>query len=183
MKSIPKPIIFAFNVKVSPDMEAAAKDNGIKIFSSDIIYRLLEDYEQWDKDSKKRAEEGMLSSVSRPGRVRIIPGYVFRQSRPAIAGVEVMKGIIKAGNKLVKDGETVGEIKEIQSQGENVGEAKAGDKVALSIDGAVIGKNADEGDELDVRISEKDRQILQKLRHRLRGDELELLDEMTQKKR
>jgi translation initiation factor 5B len=182
MKTIKKPIIFTFNVKVGQEMEAAAKDNNIKVFSSDVIYRLLEGYEQWEKDSKKRKEEDMLSTVGRPGRVKILPGYVFRQSKPAIVGVEVMKGIIKSGRKLQKDGETIGEIKEIQSQGENVHEAKAGDKVALSIDGAVVGRNVDEGDELDIRLFESDLEVLAKLRHRLRGDELELLDEMEKAK-
>jgi translation initiation factor 5B len=182
MKTIPKPIIFVFNVKVGQEMEVAAKDNGVKIFSSDVIYRLLEGYEQWVKDTKKRKEEDMLSSVGRPGRVKILPGYVFRQSKPAIVGVEVMKGIIKSGKKLQKEGETIGEIKEIQSQGENVHEAKAGDKVALSIDGAVVGRNVQEGDELDIRLYESDMEVLAKLRHRLRGDELELLDEREKAK-
>jgi translation initiation factor 5B len=178
MKSIPGPIIFAFNVKMSAEVEGVAKDNKVRVFSSDVIYRLVEDYEQWEKDSKKRKEEAMLSSVSRPGRVRIMPGYVFRQSKPAIVGVEVMKGIIKSGNRLKKQGKLAGEIKEVQSQGENVSEAKAGDKVALSIDGAVVGRNIEEGDELDVKLTDHDKKVLEKLRHRLRGDEIELLDGM-----
>ncbi len=179
MKSIPKPVIFAFNVKVPQDVGEIASDNRVKVFSSDIIYRLIEDYEKWEKDSKKRKEDDMLSGLSRPGRVRIMPGYVFRQSKPAIVGVEVMKGIIKSNSRLGKDGKAVGDVKEIQSQGENVSEAKAGDKVALSIDGAVVGKNIQEGDELDVRLMRSEIEKLGKLRHRLRGDELELLDEMN----
>ncbi len=177
MKSLPKPVIFAFNVRISQDVEAIAKDNKVKVFSSDIIYRLIEDYDKWEKDSKKRKEDDMLASVNRPGRVRIIPGYVFRQSKPAIVGVEVIKGIIKSNSRLVKDGKTVGDIKEIQSQGENTSEAKSGDKVALSIDGAIVGRNIEEGDELDVRLNSHDMEVLRKMRHRLRGDEIELIDE------
>ncbi len=176
MKSIPKPIIFAFNVKVSPEIDTIASDNKVKIFSSDVIYRLLEDYDKWEKDSKNRKEEDMLSSVSRPGRMKIMPGYVFRQSKPAIVGVEVTKGIIKSDSRLQKEGKTVGDVKELQNQGENVSEAKAGEKVAVSIDGAIVGRNIEEGDELDVRITDHDKEVLGKLRHRLRGDEIELLD-------
>jgi translation initiation factor 5B len=178
IKSLPKPLIFAFNVKVSGEMEKVSRDHSVKIFSSDVIYRLVEDYEQWEKDSTKRKEDEMLNSVSRPGRIRVMPGYIFRQSKPAIVGVEVMKGVIKSDSRLIKEGRRVGDIKELQSEGENVSEAKAGDKVAVSIDGAVVGRNISEGDELDVRLSEHDLEVLGRLRHRLRGDELELLDEM-----
>ena len=73
-----------------------------------------------------------------------------------------MKGIIKPGNSLTKEGEIVGEIKELQHQGENVGEAKAGERVAVSIDGATVGKNIDEGDELDVALGKRDISVLNK---------------------
>ena len=100
---------------------------------------------------------------------------------PAIVGVEVMKGIVKSDNRLLKEGKKVGEVKELQNQGENVSEAKAGEKVAVSIDGCIVGRNINEGDELDVRLGEHDISVLKKLRHRLRGDELELLDELEGK--
>jgi translation initiation factor 5B len=177
VRSLPKPIIFAFNVKVPADIDKAAQDNGVKIFSSDIIYRLVDEHTEWEKDTKKRAEEKMLSSVSRPGRIKILRGYVFRQSKPAIVGSEVMKGMIRPGNRLLKDGELIGQIRELQHQGESVSEAKAGEKVAVSIEGAVVGRNIEEGDELDVKLTSEDVTVLRKLRHMLRGDELELLDE------
>jgi translation initiation factor 5B len=177
-KSLPKPVIFAFNARLPPEIGKVAGDNNVKVFSSDVIYRLIEEYEQWEKDAAKRKEDALLDSVSRPGRFRIMPGYLFRQSKPAIVGVEVMKGIIKPGNKLKKDGKVIGEVKELQSQGENVSECKAGEKVAVSIDGAIVGRNIEEGDELDVALRESDITVLMKLKHRLRGDEIELLDEL-----
>jgi translation initiation factor 5B len=177
MKPLPKPIIFAFNVRVPAEVKCAADDNRVMVFSSDVIYRLLEDYEKWEKDSTKRREDDLLSKVSRPGRIRIMPGYVFRQSKPAIVGVEVMKGVIKSDSRLVKEGKQIGDVKELQSEGETVSEAKAGERVAVSIDGAVVGRNIEEGDELDVKLTEHDTNVLRRLKHRLRGDELELLKE------
>jgi len=181
IKSLPKHVIFAFNVRLPPEIIKTASDNKVKVFSSDVIYRLIEDYEQWEKEAAKRREDELLNSVNRPGRFRIMPGYLFRQSKPAIVGVEVVRGIIKPGNKLKKGGKIIGEIKELQSQGENVSEAKAGEKVAVSIGGGIVGRNIDEGDELDVALSPADVSVLKKLRHRLRGDELELLDELENK--
>lgn len=180
MKSLPKPYIFAFNVKLPPDIAKVASDNNVKVFSSDVIYRLVEEYEKWEHDSAKRREDAMLAGVNRPGRFRIMPGYLFRQSKPAIVGVEVMKGILKPGNKLKKEGKIVGEIKELQRQGDNVSESKAGEQVAVSIDGATVGRNIDEGDELDVALSAEDIKVLNKLRGRLRGDEIELIDELEE---
>ncbi len=180
MKSLPKPYIFAFNVRLPPDIAKVAGDNNVKVFSSDVIYRLVEECEKWEQDSAKRREDAMLASVNRPGRFRIMPGYLFRQSKPAIVGVEVMKGLLKPGNKLKKEGKIVGEIKELQRQGDNVSEAKAGDQVAVSIDGATVGRNIEEGDELDVALSSEDISVLNKLRGRLRGDEIELIDELEE---
>ncbi len=180
VKSLPNPIIFAFNVKVSQEIDTIAGDNNVKIFSSDIIYRLLEDYEKWMKDTTKRKEDSLLSGISRPGRIRIMPGYVFRQCKPAIVGVEVIKGIIKSNSRLVKDGKDIGDVKELQAEGENVSEGKAGDRLAVSIDGGVVGKNIDEGDEIDIKLMNHELDILRKLRHRLRGDELELLKELEE---
>ena len=182
IKSLPKPLIFAFNVKTHPEVMKTAGDNKVKIFTSNIIYRLIEDYGQWERDAAKRREDTMLNSVSRPGRLVIMPGYVFRQSKPAIVGVEVLKGIIRSGNRLVRFGKIIGEIKELQSQGENLSEAKAGEKMAVSIDGGTVGRNIDEGDVLDVALRPEEILVLRKLRHKLSGDELELLDELENKR-
>ena len=179
IRNVPKPLVFAFNVRVPDDIAEIASDNKVKIFSSDIIYRLIEEYQQWEKDAAKRKEDDLLASVSRPARFRILPGYVFRQSKPAIVGVEVMKGVIRTGRKVLKGGKILGEIRELQASGENISEAKAGEKVAVSIEGGVVGRNVSEGDELDVFVPEEDLKVLSRLRHRLRGDELELLDSRT----
>jgi translation initiation factor 5B len=178
IKTLEEPIIFAFGVKFSQEIKKLAQDNGVKIFSSDIIYRLVEDYQKWEQDRKQREEEKLLSSVTRPARLRVLPGYVFRQSKPAVFGVEVLKGTIRAGIKLSNKGEDLGEIREIQSRGENVQGAEAGERVALSMNNVVVGKNVNEGDELNSALMDKDVEILKKLKSKLRGDELELLEEM-----
>ncbi len=174
-RTMKDPIIMAFGVHVPPDVEKLARENRIPVFCSDVIYSLVDRYREWVADRKKRLEEKLVEETTRPGRVRTLPGYVFRQSKPAVFGVEVLAGTVKPGYTLMIRGNPVGEIREIQLRGENVNEAVKGDKVALSMDGVTIGKEFSEGDVLDVFLSEKDMENLEKIRSRLSEDELVLL--------
>ncbi len=177
-----KPVIFAFNVDVLPDAEECSKKLGAKIFRSNIIYRLVEEYKKWESDMKKNADAMMLDSVTHPGRIRVMQGYVFRQSKPAIFGVEVVAGVIRPGYKLRKGDKLVGEIKELQAEGENVDRAKIGENVAVSMDGVTIGRQISEGDELETVLYERDFEILERLKQKLPEDEKRLLDEFASKR-
>lgn len=178
VSSMKTPIIFAFNVEILPDAEETAKKMGVTIFRSNIIYRLVEDYQKWEAELKKSTEAKLIESVTHPGQVKILRGYVFRQSKPAIFGVEVVAGVIKTGYKLKKDGKIIGEVKELQAEGENVGEAKAGERIAVSMDGVTIGRQINEGDTLENALFERDIEILKRIRHKLTEDEIRLLDEI-----
>jgi translation initiation factor 5B len=178
IRTLEEPLIFSFGLKVPEDIAAFAKDNNVMIFSSDIIYSLIEDYEKWSSEKKLREEEKLLASVSRPARVRVLPGYVFRQNKPAVFGIEVQKGILKPGVKLTKRGGIVGEVKELQKEGDNVPEAEAGERLAISSPDITVGKDIEEGDELEVFLNKHDKEVLEKLQHKLRGDEKELLEEV-----
>jgi translation initiation factor IF-2 len=109
--------------------------------------------------------------------MRVLPGFVFRQRKPAVFGVEIVKGKLKPGYKLQKKGKDLGEVKEVQKGGEGVSEAVMGDKVAISMPDVTIGKDVMEGDTLDVFISERAKETLMSLRSKLKSDEIELLEE------
>jgi len=177
VSSMKKPIIFAFNVDILPDAEEALKKFSVKVFKSNIIYKLLEDYENWEEESKKIYETNLLESVTHPARIAVLRGYVFRQSKPAIFGVEILGGMLKPGYKLRKGEKILGEIKEIQSEGKNVERAKAGEKVAISMDGVTIGRQINEGDILETVVSEYDLEVLKSLKAKLPEDERKLLEE------
>jgi len=177
MKALKNPVIFSFGLRVPEDVAALAKDNEVKIFCSDVIYTLIEEHQKWVDGTKKRAKEELFAKAVRPGRVRVIRGYIFRQSKPAIFGVEVLAGTVKLGCRLMKNGKILGEVKEMQTQGENLQEAKMGDKVAISMPDVIIGRHTSENDVLDVFLSNDDKETLRKVRDKLRSDELELLDE------
>ena len=80
-------VILAFNVPILPDALSEIQKTNVPVFSSDIIYTILESYEQWVEEQKMKIEQARLEAVIRPGAVRLLPDCVFRQSKPAIVGV------------------------------------------------------------------------------------------------
>ncbi len=177
------PVIFAFNVSIPEDVNLMIKDECIQLFSSDIIYRIMEEYEEYLEKKERMKEEELLESVTIPARFRILPGYVFRQCKPAVVGVEIIAGTLKPGVKVKKQGceDIVGTVKELRQQDEKVKEAKPGDKLAVSIEDVVIGRNVKEGEILETYISKKDAKTIEKIREKLRKDEVELFDEIKPK--
>ncbi len=178
IKTLKEPLIFAFNSQVQEEAKNAVMGSKVKIFSADVIYRLQEQYTEWKKGEKERREEEMLNSVTRPARLRVLPGCVFRQSRPAVFGVEITAGVLKPHFKLSRKGKKLGEIKEVQKSGSPVDEAVSGERVALSMDDVVVGKDVLEGDVLATLVTQNDLKILEKVRHKLRDDEKTLLEEI-----
>jgi len=177
-------VVLAFNIKVFPDAEEEAEKNNIPIFKSNIIYKLIEDYVEWVKKEKAAGKEAELSKLIKPGKIKILEGYIFRRSKPAIVGVEVLEGTIKPKYPLInKDGKAIGEILRIQDKGKDVNEAKAGMQVAISIDKGIVGRNIDEGDLLYVAVPEDHAQtFLTKFKDELTPEELNLINEILEVK-
>jgi len=177
--------ILGFNVELLPDAISEIQKTEVPVFSSDIIYTIIENYEQWVEEQKMRMEQERLEAVIRPGAVRLLPDCVFRQSKPAIVGVQVIGGIVRTQVNLMReDGATVGIVKGIQTHNENVGSATVGQEVAISIDGPTVGRQIHEGDILYVNIPEKHARIVeQELKPKLSEDERETLENFLEIKR
>ena len=142
-------VVMGFNVKVLDEAWEESKASGVPIISSDIIYRLVDNYREWVKGEKERVKKESLQKFVWPGKIKILSGYVFRVSKPAIFGVDVLGGRIKNKFRLMnKAGLIVGEIREIQKEKEKVEEAASGDQLAISCDGMFVGKDVSEGEVL-----------------------------------
>jgi len=178
-------VILGFNVDILPDAISEIQKTLVPVFSSDIIYTIIESYEHWVEDQKIKMEQERLEAVIRPGAVRILPDCVFRQSKPAVVGVQVIGGIIRTQVNLMReDGANVGVIKGIQAHNENQGSATAGQEVAISIDGPTVGRQIHEGDILYVNIPEKHARIVElELKPKLAEDEREVLENFLEIKR
>ena len=172
--------VLAFNVGVLPDAIAEAEREGVEILRSEIIYKLLEDYEGWAKEQREKARERLLEGYIRPGKFALKLGYVFRRSHPAIVGVDVLGGVLKPKYPLMRrDGCQVGTIRELQKEKKSVKGAKLGDELAISIEGAVVGRNVREGDVLYTDVPKDQVLVLKReLKDLLSGDELAVLEEI-----
>ncbi|MDI6644500.1 MAG: translation initiation factor IF-2 [Methanobacteriaceae archaeon] len=178
-------VIIAFNVKILPSALEEIKSSNIKVFAGNVIYQITEDYEAWIKESKEEKRKKWLDAIIKPGKIRIIPKLVFRYSKPAIAGIEVLSGTIKQGYTLIReDGTIVGKVESMQDKGDNKKSVSKGQQVAMAIKDAVFNKNFEEGDVLYVDIPEKHYKILEtELKNKLTEDEYETLHNTLEIKR
>ena len=158
-------IIMAFSTEIleEADDEISSSEAGVKHIGSDIIYRILEEREEWVEARKKELEEESREIVVYPGRIMLLPDHTFRVSKPAVVGVRVLAGRVHIGQGLLKDGNRVGRIKSIRSGQESLKEARQGAEVAISIDGVTVGRQIEEGDILLVDIPESHARKLRKL--------------------
>jgi len=180
--------VLAFGVDVLDDAVRLADQEDVSVFDNDVIYRLIEDYEAHVEAIETAQQDQILENITRPARFQILDDHTFRQSDPAVVGVEVLSGTIKRNSHVVTfDGaepERQGLLKSIQNEGEDVDEARMGDRVAISIDGPTVGRQIQEGDELWTEIPEKHAKILeQELLEDIRGDEREVLNQYLEKRR
>ncbi|RLI22747.1 translation initiation factor IF-2 [Candidatus Bathyarchaeota archaeon] len=175
-------VILAFNVKVLPDAAEEAERLRVPIFQHNIIYHLVDEYIQWVKSEKEAKIREEFDRLIKPGKIKVLPGYIFRRAKPAIFGVEVLAGEIKPRYPLVRqDGTDLGEISQIQDKGEAIPKATAGMQVAISMNKPIIGRHIDENDLLYVKVPEAHMKLLKtKFQDMLSQDELKTLDEYVE---
>ncbi|WP_135821294.1 translation initiation factor IF-2 [Halostella litorea] len=180
--------ILGFNVDVLEDAEDQVDRDDVHLFTSDVIYQLIEEYEEYVEEVEQAQQETVLENITRPARFRILPDHTFRQNDPAVVGVEVLAGTVKNNSRVVlfegSEPERVGQIKGIQEQGDDVEEARRGDRVSVAIDGPTVGRGIEEGDELWTELPEKHAKILeQELSDDIPADEFEALQQYLDKQR
>ncbi|PSP82731.1 translation initiation factor IF-2 [Halobacteriales archaeon QS_6_64_34] len=172
--------ILAFAVDVLEDARDLAEQEGVELFEDDVIYQLVEGYDDHVTEIQESQQEQILENITRPAKFRVLPDHTFRQNDPAVVGIEVLSGELRRNVNVVKwDGNEptrVGRLKSLQDAGEDVDSARTGEQLAASIDGPTVGRQIEEGDDLWVEIPEKHAKILeQELREGISADEREAL--------
>jgi translation initiation factor 5B len=159
-------VLLAFNTPILPDAAEMIKDplyTLVKVFEGQVIYQLIDQYVAWRDEQKRIAERQQFEHIMMPAKIRLLPDCVFRQSNPAVVGVRVLGGKLRSDVDLIKqDGKKVGHLKTMQMRQETIHEADAGLELAISIEGATVGRQVNVGDDLLVDIPERHVKVLER---------------------
>lgn len=177
-------VILGFNVKFAADIEDLAAEYGVETFLNEVIYRLYDDYNAWLIVKREQAKAESLSSIIRPGKLELMPDYVFRNKDPAIVGVRV-HGILKPRTGLINsEGRRIGTVLQVQDRSVTIDEATNGMEVAVSIRGPTIGRQVKNDEVLYTDVPDKHILAMRKkFLDNLTPSEVEVLQEITEIKR
>ncbi|KEF57538.1 translation initiation factor 5B [Exophiala aquamarina CBS 119918] len=109
-------VMLCFDVKVDKEAQQYADENGIKIFTADIIYHLFDDFTaHMDAIKEQKKEESKLNAVF---PCVLSPIQVFNKKDPIVIGVDVIEGNLRPLTPIavVKTNSVTG-VKEIISLG------------------------------------------------------------------
>ena len=171
-------VVLGFNVQLMPDVKAPK--NAV-VLCNNVIYKLIEDFEKWQRETQKMLESREMQDLYVPCKIQILKGYVFRQNNPAIVGIEVLAGTLKAGTPLMNnDGSAITEAKGIQQEQENIEKVEKGKQVAVSLPNVTVGRQLHEGDILYSAIPEEHFRKLKEFKKYLTQDEISILKEIAE---
>ncbi len=150
-----KRILLAFNIKPLPDVEMIAEEEGVKIIRNNVIYKIIEDYEEWYHAKKREQDDERRQEYAHPAKLLVMRDHIFRISKPAVFGARVLAGRIRSHQKVMReDGKVIGKISSMQMEKKTIKEAKMGDEVAMALVGPMVGRHFNEEDVLYIEIPE-----------------------------
>ncbi len=178
-------VVLAFNVSVDDDAERESEAANVKVLDENIIYKILDDYNAWLGEQKKREREDAARTLTFPCMLKVVPNTAFRMSHPAIFGVDVVAGKLRPSVLLMDEkGDPLGRVKELQNNGTNVEEAVRGESVAISMDGVTFGRQIKDDKVMYSHINDDEEMLLRsKFSYLLDDEERNLLDEISRMKR
>ncbi len=177
-------VLLGFNVNIPGDISDYATSKGLTVITYDVIYQIIEEYEMYVEKLKKDIEKQEFGKLVRPCKFAVLKGYTFRQSNPAIVGVEIEIGKIKTGDPVMTvHGKRISFVKSLKEGQESISVADQGKQLAMALDGVTVGRQVEEGDFLYTDIPEEDFKKLKELRQHLTKMEIVVLKEIAEIKR
>ena len=151
-------IILGFSTKANSEVTDGLKsgDSEINFISGEIIYHVLDEYEEWREKLQAEIEAELRESLVYPGQLLYLRDHTFRAKGPAIVGMRVVGGRVHIGQKIMKlDGTPVGQIKSLRTRdGDDVKEGSTGDELAVAVHEPTVGRHIEELDEFYVDVPE-----------------------------
>ncbi|MFH1802716.1 MAG: translation initiation factor IF-2 [archaeon] len=173
-------VIIGFNVCMEEDIEPC----GIKILLDDVVYKLIEDLQEWRKNKATEIEKARLMELAQICKVEILHQYVFRNLNPAIFGVKILAGKLTTGLPLIDENdEKLARLKSLQLERDSVKEATEGQEVAIALPGVNFERKLKNKQFLYSDISEKQFKSFKKNKDLLSQTEIKTLQEIAEIKR
>ncbi|TKJ21310.1 MAG: translation initiation factor IF-2 [Promethearchaeota archaeon Loki_b32] len=171
--------VLGFNVPILPEANEQAYKYNIRIFTNNVIYRLLEEYIEYAEIRKAEDTAKGLSELILPAKIKMFPEFIFRNSDPAVFGVYVEAGTLYPKVQLITDkGKRVRRVHQIQDKGQTVEKAPKDSEVAISIRGIEIGRDIEKDETLFVNVPESHvRQLMGRFIDELTTDQKQALRE------
>ncbi len=170
-------VIVGFNIKPLEDLSQ------VKQITGKVIYHIVEELEEWQKKQREELKLKAVKNLPKVCKIKILENYIFRQSNPVVCGIEILAGTAVSGTRLMKDGDKLTEIKEMQDQGKKIAEAKRGQQLAASLPGITAGKDIKEKDILYSDLTETEFRIYKKIKDSLTEEEKDVLKKIAEIKR
>jgi translation initiation factor 5B len=175
-------VIVGFNVEIDEDAETEELKN-IKVLTNPVVYKIIENLEEWKAEKVKDIERKKLEELPAISKIAVLD-FVFRNSSPAVFGVEVKGGLLKNKERFINNkDEKIGQIKEIQEDKNNVQEATTGKEVAISMPGVNFERQLTVGEFLYTNLSETEFRKFKEHKDLLSAEEKSILQEIAQIKR
>jgi len=174
--------VLAFDSKVLADAKEHAGET--PIFTSKVIYEVIDNYVEWATKKKAEDERAAISGITPPCKLKALPGNFFRNNDPAVFGVEILAGKLRPKVRLMDArGNEVGNVEQIQDKGKALPQVKLGDKVAISVRGPTLGRTIKENDILYTLPRSHEAKLLRsKFMGALSEDDLRALNEIVELK-
>jgi len=91
-------LMLCFDVRVDKDAEQWANEQGVKIFTADIIYHLFDDFQRYQAQMLEQRRREKVKDVVYPAVLSII--QVINKRNPMIIGVDIVEGSLRIGTPL-----------------------------------------------------------------------------------
>ncbi|MFX1311760.1 MAG: translation initiation factor IF-2, partial [Promethearchaeota archaeon] len=172
-------VVLGFNVPILPEGEEQAYNENIRIFTNNVIYRLLEDYIEYAETRKAEDTAKGLSELVLPAKLKMLPDFIFRNSDPAVFGIHVEAGTLYPKVPLITaNGKRVRRVHQIQDKGQTIEKATKDSEVAISIRGIEINRDIEKDETIFVNVPESHvRQLMGKFIDELTTDQKQALRE------
>ncbi|CAH8506651.1 unnamed protein product [Heterobilharzia americana] len=183
-------VILAFDVRVDKDAQKLASQLNVKIFTSEIIYRLQTQMEKYMEDLKTGNQRKHRDLAVFPCKLRILPEMIFNKRAPIVIGVRVEAGVVRVGTPICvpsRECVNLGRVFSIESNHKPVEEARTGMEVCVRIDPAdgetpkLYGRHFDLNDLLVSKISRESIDVMKEyFRSDLKKEDWKLMIELKE---